>query len=66
MVEVLLLILIDNQVFSIDIWDVVYVGVMLDKVVISIELKYIDCLGGEYYIVDGMKVEGDKVVEEIR
>lgn len=39
---------------------------MLDKVVTSTELKYTDRLGGEHYTVDGMKAEGDKVVEETR
>ncbi|MDZ5991931.1 hypothetical protein U4K77_09550, partial [Klebsiella pneumoniae] len=39
---------------------------MLDKVVTSTELKYIDRLGGEHYTVDGIKAEGDKVVEETR
>jgi hypothetical protein len=39
---------------------------MLDKVVTSTDLKYTDRLGGEHYTVDGMKAEGDKVVEETR
>lgn len=39
---------------------------MLDKVVTSTESTYIDRLGGEHYTVDGMKAEGDKVVEETR
>ncbi|MDW5743400.1 hypothetical protein SBT45_19960, partial [Klebsiella pneumoniae] len=39
---------------------------MLDKVVTSTELTYIDRLGGEHYTVDGIKAEGDKVVEETR
>ncbi|MDW5984907.1 hypothetical protein SBT16_27055 [Klebsiella pneumoniae] len=39
---------------------------MLDKVVTSTELKYTDRLGGEHYTVDGIKAEGDKVVEETR
>ncbi|AIG85950.1 hypothetical protein Q770_03615 [Klebsiella pneumoniae subsp. pneumoniae PittNDM01] len=39
---------------------------MLDKVVTSTELTYTDRLGGEHYTVDGMKAEGDKVVEETR
>ncbi|EPR0446082.1 hypothetical protein ACUZK0_003553 [Klebsiella pneumoniae] len=39
---------------------------MLDKVVTSTEPTYIDRLGGEHYTVDGMKAEGDKVVEETR
>ncbi|MFY4462093.1 hypothetical protein ACOQJ6_30870, partial [Klebsiella pneumoniae] len=30
------------------------------------ELTYTDRLGGEHYTVDGMKAEGDKVVEETR
>ena len=51
---------------STDIRDAVYAGAMLDKVVTSTEPTYIDRLGGEHYTVDGMKVEGDKVVEETR
>ncbi|MGK1606376.1 hypothetical protein ACRE90_08450, partial [Klebsiella pneumoniae] len=39
---------------------------MLDKVVTSTEPKYTDRLGGEHYTVDGIKAEGDKVVEETR
>ncbi|MEV9609028.1 sialate O-acetylesterase [Klebsiella pneumoniae] len=39
---------------------------MLDKVVTSTDLKYTDRLGGEHYTVDGMKAEGDRVVEETR
>ncbi|MEE8953769.1 hypothetical protein VKV72_07695 [Klebsiella pneumoniae] len=39
---------------------------MLDKVVTSTELTYTDRLGGEHYTVDGIKAEGDKVVEETR
>ncbi|MEA4382294.1 hypothetical protein VBQ30_10765 [Klebsiella pneumoniae] len=39
---------------------------MLDKVVTSTDLTYHDRLGGEHYTVDGMKAEGDKVVEETR
>ncbi|HGW3779077.1 TPA: hypothetical protein ACNH9A_000262 [Klebsiella pneumoniae] len=39
---------------------------MLDKVVTSTELKYTDRLGGEHYTIDGIKAEGDKVVEETR
>ncbi|WP_254262858.1 hypothetical protein [Klebsiella variicola] len=39
---------------------------MLDKVVTSTELKYTDRLGGEHYTVDGIKAEGDKVVEKTR
>jgi hypothetical protein len=39
---------------------------MLDKVVTSTDLKYTDRFGGEHYTVDGMKAEGDKVVEETR
>lgn len=56
----------DNQVPSTDIRDAVYAGAMLDKVVTSTDLKYTDRLGGEHYTVDGMKAEGDKVVEETR
>ncbi|HHL4075649.1 TPA: hypothetical protein ACQ7TU_003824, partial [Klebsiella pneumoniae] len=56
----------DNQVPSTDIRDAVYAGAMLDKVVTSTELTYTDRLGGEHYTVDGMKAEGDKVVEETR
>ncbi|WP_241657947.1 hypothetical protein [Klebsiella pneumoniae] len=39
---------------------------MLDKVVTSTEMTYTDRLGGEHYTVDGIKAEGDKVVEETR
>ncbi|HHA3792543.1 hypothetical protein [Klebsiella pneumoniae] len=39
---------------------------MLDKVVTSTDLKYTDRLGVEHYTVDGIKAEGDKVVEETR
>ncbi|HBT6084043.1 hypothetical protein ACOI7Z_24810, partial [Klebsiella sp. C283] len=56
----------DNPVPSTDIRDAVYAGAMLDKVVTSTELTYIDRLGGEHYTVDGIKAEGDKVVEETR
>ncbi|EOV5131796.1 hypothetical protein ACOA15_005961, partial [Klebsiella oxytoca] len=56
----------DNQVPSTDIRDAVYAGAMLDKVVTSTELKYTDRLGGQHYTVDGIKAEGDKVVEETR
>ena len=49
-----------------DIRDHVYAGGMLDKVVTSTDLKYTDRLGGEHYTVDGMKAEGDKVVEATR
>lgn len=56
----------DNPVPSTDIRDAVYAGAMLDKVVTSTEPTYIDRLGGEHYTVDGMKAEGDKVVEETR
>ncbi|HIE7233233.1 TPA: hypothetical protein ACXPC7_002861 [Klebsiella pneumoniae] len=56
----------DNAVPSTDIRDAVYAGAMLDKVVTSTELTYTDRLGGEHYTVDGMKAEGDKVVEETR
>ena len=56
----------DNQVPSTDIRDAVYAGAMLDKVVTSTDLTYHDRLGGEHYTVDGMKAEGDKVVEETR
>ena len=56
----------DNAVPSTDIRDAVYAGAMLDKVVTSTELKYTDRLGGEHYTVDGIKAEGDKVVEETR
>ncbi|EPE9247633.1 hypothetical protein ACSPOQ_003441, partial [Klebsiella pneumoniae] len=56
----------DNDVPSTDIRDAVYAGAMLDKVVTSTELKYTDRLGGEHYTVDGMKAEGDKVVEDTR
>ncbi|WP_258006050.1 hypothetical protein [Klebsiella michiganensis] len=56
----------DNDVPSTDIRDAVYGGAMLDKVVTSTDLTYTDRLGGEHYTVDGMKAEGDKVVEETR
>ncbi|MBC4812802.1 CotH kinase family protein [Klebsiella quasipneumoniae] len=56
----------DNPVLSTDIRDAVYAGAMLDKVVTSTELTYTDRLGGEHYTVDGIKAEGDKVVEETR
>ncbi|MFW8352129.1 hypothetical protein ACOIBN_27300 [Klebsiella pneumoniae] len=56
----------NNPVPSTDIRDAVYASAMLDKVVTSTELKYIDRLGGEHYTVDGIKAEGDKVVEETR
>lgn len=56
----------DNEVPSTDIRDAVYAGAMLDKVVTSTDLTYTDRLGGEHYTVDGMKAEGDKVVEETR
>ncbi|EIV7914941.1 TPA: SGNH/GDSL hydrolase family protein [Klebsiella pneumoniae] len=56
----------DNPVPSTDIRDAVYAGAMLDKVVTSADLTYTDRLGGEHYTVDGMKAEGDKVVEETR
>ncbi|HHK9996734.1 TPA: hypothetical protein ACQZK2_002030 [Klebsiella pneumoniae] len=56
----------DNPVPSTDIRDAVYGGAMLDKVVTSTEPTYIDRLGGEHYTVDGIKAEGDKVVEETR
>lgn len=56
----------DNTVPSTDIRDAVYAGAMLDKVVTSTDLTYTDRLGGEHYTVDGMKAEGDKVVEETR
>ncbi|HID2522391.1 TPA: hypothetical protein ACXGDN_004256 [Klebsiella pneumoniae] len=49
-----------------DIRDHVYAGGMLDKVVTSTDLTYTDRLGGEHYTVDGIKAEGDKVVEETR
>ncbi|KME78638.1 hypothetical protein SM12_02701, partial [Klebsiella pneumoniae] len=56
----------DSPVPSTDIRDAVYAGAMLDKVVTSTELTYTDRLGGEHYTVDGIKAEGDKVVEETR
>ena len=56
----------DNPVPSTDIRDAVYAGAMLDKVVTSTDPTYTDRLGGEHYTVDGMKAEGDKVVEETR
>ena len=56
----------DNPVPSTDIRDAVYAGAMLDKVVTSTELTYTDRLGGEHYTIDGIKAEGDKVVEKTR
>ena len=56
----------DNKVPSTDIRDAVYASAMLDKVVTSTEAKYTDRLGGEHYTVDGIKAEGDKVVEDTR
>ncbi|MEY7583324.1 hypothetical protein AB9D14_25980, partial [Klebsiella quasipneumoniae] len=56
----------DNPVPSTDIRDAVYAGAMLDKVVTGPDLTYTDRLGGEHYTVDGIKAEGDKVVEETR
>lgn len=56
----------DNPAPSTDIRDAVYAGSMLDKVVTSTEPTYTDRLGGEHYTVDGIKAEGDKVVEETR
>lgn len=55
-----------NPMPSTDIRDAVYAGAMLDKVVTSTELTYTDRLGREHYTVDGIKAEGDKVVEETR
>ncbi|MGS4818916.1 hypothetical protein ACN4GA_07690, partial [Raoultella terrigena] len=55
-----------NTVPSDDIRDHVYAGGMLDKVATSTELTYADRLGGVHYTVDGIKAEGDKVVEETR
>ena len=55
-----------KSVPSDDIRDHVYAGGMLDKVVTSTDLTYTDRLGGVHYTVDGMKAEGDKVVEETR
>lgn len=49
-----------------DIRDHIYAGGMLDKVVTSTDLTYTDRLGGEHYTVDGIKAEGDRVVEETR
>ncbi len=49
-----------------DIRDHVYAGGMLDKVVTSRELTYTDRLGGQHYTVDGIKAEGDKVIEDTR
>ncbi|MGR5951123.1 hypothetical protein ACT9TU_22705 [Raoultella planticola] len=49
-----------------DIRDHVYAGGMLDKVVTSTDLTYTDRLGGVHYTVDGIKAEGDSVVEETR
>ncbi|HEY4467328.1 MAG TPA: SGNH/GDSL hydrolase family protein [Klebsiella sp.] len=39
---------------------------MLDKAATSTELTYTDRLGGEHYTIDGIKAEGDRVVEETR
>ncbi|AGJ86691.1 SGNH/GDSL hydrolase family protein [Raoultella ornithinolytica] len=49
-----------------DIRDHVYAGGMLDKVVTSTDLTYTDRLGGVHYTVDGIKAEGDAVVEDTR
>ncbi|MDE1587413.1 GDSL-type esterase/lipase family protein [Klebsiella quasipneumoniae] len=49
-----------------DIRDHVYAGGMLDKVVTSTEPTYTDRLGGVHYTVDGIKAEGDAVVEDTR
>lgn len=56
----------NNEVPSTDIRDAVFAGAMLDKVITGTDLKYTDRLGGEHYTVDGMKAEGDRVVEETR
>lgn len=55
-----------KSVPSDDIRDHVYAGGMLDKVVTSTDLTYTDRLGGVHYTVDGIKAEGDAVVEETR
>ncbi|HIF5901262.1 TPA: hypothetical protein ACX3HX_003940, partial [Raoultella ornithinolytica] len=49
-----------------DIRDHVYAGGMLDKVVTSTDFTYTDRLGGVHYTVDGIKAEGDAVIEETR
>lgn len=56
----------DNEVPSTDIRDAVYAGAMLDKVVTSRELTYTARDGSVHVTVDGMKAEGDTVVEETR
>ena len=56
----------DNEVPSTDIRDAVYAGAMLDKVVTSRELTYTARDGSVHVTVDGMKAEGDEVVEETR
>ncbi|HCM8159996.1 TPA: hypothetical protein N3509_003726, partial [Klebsiella pneumoniae] len=56
----------NNEVPSTDIRDAVFAGAMLDKVITGTDLKYTDRLGSEHYTVDGMKAEGDRVVEETR
>ncbi|MFU7837931.1 GDSL family lipase, partial [Raoultella planticola] len=56
----------DNEVPSTDIRDAVYAGAMLDKVVTSRELTYTARDGSVHVTVDGMKAEGDAVVEETR
>lgn len=55
-----------KSVPSDDIRDHVYAGGMLDKVVTSTDLTYTDRLGGVHYTVDGMKAQGDAVVEDTR
>lgn len=55
-----------KSVPSDDIRDHVYAGGMLDTVVTSTDLTYTDRLGGVHYTVDGMKAEGDAVVEATR
>ncbi|HGW0999935.1 TPA: hypothetical protein ACNPUC_004088, partial [Raoultella planticola] len=49
-----------------DIRDHVYAGGMLDKVVTSADFTYTDRLGGVHYTVDGIKAEGDAVIDETR
>ena len=55
-----------KEVPSDDIRDHVYAGGMLDKVVTSTELTYTARDGSVHVTVDGMKAEGDAVVEETR
>ncbi|STS15678.1 flagellar biosynthesis, cell-distal portion of basal-body rod [Klebsiella pneumoniae] len=56
----------DNAVPSTDIRDAVYAGAMLIRLLPAPNRNTPIRLGGEHYTVDGIKAEGDKVVEETR